>query len=442
MLIRSLVEVVGAAHVQEGAACAGFAIDGRAPRAAVFPASPDEVAGVMRVAAAARVPVVPWGGGTDMHVGAPPPAGALVVGTRRLTAVLEHEPGDLTATVEAGLTMEALQAALGPRGQWLPLDPPAPARSTLGGVLATNRAGPRRQLYGTARDLVLGLRVVTADGELVRAGGRVVKNVAGYDLAKLYLGSRGTLGIIVEATVKLRPRPEAEAACWGSFATLADAARAAAALAGGELGPTALELLDGGGAAVAGRAAAVPVPAEPAVLVTFDGLGTTVAWQQAAAARELGAAGASAVARLDAPATRRALEAVREIRTLIPGMVAVARAGVLPSDLVAYLGEVAAAAAEAGLGLAVAAHAGQGLATLAFASDHPAVDATAGALARCRAAARARGGHLALEAAPIGVREACPTWDPPGPAGELMRAVKARLDPAGLLNPGRFVGGI
>ncbi len=100
------------------------------------------------------------------------------------------------------------------------------------------------------------------------------------------------------------------------------------------------------------------------------------------------------------------------------------------------------AAAEAGLGLAVAAHAGQGLATLAFASNHPAVDATTGALARCRAAARARGGHLALEAAPIGVREACPTWDPPGPAGELMRAVKARLDPAGLLNPGRFVGGI
>ena len=193
-LLRSLAEVVGPSHCLSGAERAPYVIDGRTPCGVVFPGSVEEVARVVREAAAVGVPVVPWGGGTQMHRGAPPGDGAVVVGLRRLGRVLEHEPGDLTATVEAGITVETLQVALGARGQWWPLDPPAPAEATLGGVLAANTAGPRRHGYGTARDLVIGLRVVAADGQLVRAGGKVVKNVAGYDLVKLYIGSLGTLG--------------------------------------------------------------------------------------------------------------------------------------------------------------------------------------------------------------------------------------------------------
>jgi glycolate oxidase FAD binding subunit len=380
-----------------------------------------------------------------MHRGAPLREGALVVGLRRLDRVLEHEPGDLTATVEAGITLDKLHTALGTHGQWFPLDPPAPAEATLGGVLAANAAGPRRQGYGTARDLVIGMRVVAADGQLVRAGGKVVKNVAGYDLVKLYIGSLGTLGIIADATLKLRPRPESEGACWAAFPALGPAAAAALALAGAELGPVALVLLDAGAAEACGRHAGIAVGPAPAVLVAFDGLPGAVTWQRDEVAGRLRAAGARGVEILDAGGTARALDAVRDARRLVAGPIAAATVGVLPADVGAYLEAVGASARAAGVRLAAVAHAGHGVVTLVLAAagtEPPPAAVTAATLAGCRDAARARGGHLAVEWAPLGVREACPVWDPPGPAVDLMRGLKARLDPRGVLNPDRFVGGI
>jgi glycolate oxidase FAD binding subunit len=442
-LLRTLAEIVGPAHCLAGADRAPYVVDGRTPCGVVLPGSVDEVARVVRAAAAAGVPVLPWGGATQMARGTPPPDGALVVGLRRLARVVEHEPGDLTATVEAGITLEALQAALGGRDQWLPLDPPMPGAATLGGVLATNAAGPRRHGYGTARDLVIGLRVVGADGALIRAGGKVVKNVAGYDLVKLYIGSLGTLGVIVDATLKLRPRPEVEGACWATFPALAGAAEAAAAIAASELGPTALVLLDARAAAAAGAGAGLPAPPAPAVLVAFDGLARAVRWQGDETARRLRAAGARTVDVLDAGGTARALEAVREARRLVPEPVAVATVGVLPAELGAYLDAARGAAEAAGFQAAAVAHAGHGQATLVLAAGAPGPGAsTAAVLAAWREAARRGGGHLAVEWASLSVREACPVWDPPGPSVALMRGLKARLDPQGVLNPGRFVGGI
>src|SRR6185503_10819360 len=128
-----------------------------------------------------------------------------------LSRILEHAPEDMTVTVEAGATLASLQRALASRGQWLPVDPPHPERLTLAGLLDTNASGPRRAGFGTIRDYVIGLRVALADGRLIRSGGKVVKNVAGYDLMKLFIGARGTLGVIVEVTFKLLPLPEAEA---------------------------------------------------------------------------------------------------------------------------------------------------------------------------------------------------------------------------------------
>jgi glycolate oxidase FAD binding subunit len=444
-LLRRLAEIVGASHCVGGTDRAAYVVDGRTPCGVVFPGSAEETGRVVRAAADAGVPVVPWGGGTQMHRGAPPRDGALVVGLRRLGRVLEHEPADLTATAEAGITLDALQAALGTHGQWLPLDPPAPGEATLGGVLAANAAGPRRLGYGTARDLVIGIRVVAPDGQLVRAGGKVVKNVAGYDLAKLYIGSLGTLGIIVDATLKLRPRPETEGACWATFPTLGAAARAALALAGSELTPVAAMLMDPVAAEACGRHAGLGAVPAAAALVAFDGLPVAVTAAQDAAARALRAAGAGTVDLLDAAGTARALDTVREARRLVASPLAVATVGVLPVDVGGYLETASAVARAAGIRLAALAHAAHGLVTLiraAAGAEAPPAAATAATLSRCRDAARARGGHLAIEWAPLGVREACPVWDPPGPAVELMRGLKARLDPAGVLNPGRFVGGI
>ncbi|MGH7322327.1 MAG: FAD-binding oxidoreductase, partial [Candidatus Rokuibacteriota bacterium] len=276
-LLRTLAEIVGPAHCLSGADRGPFVVEGRVPRAVVFPATAEETARVVAAAASADVAVIPWGGGTQMGLGAPPRDGAVTIVTRRLARVVEHEPGDLTATVEAGLTMDALQQALGTKGQWLSLDPPFPSRATLGGVLATNASGPRRYLYGTARDLVIGIRVVNPAGALVRAGGKVVKNVAGYDLAKLYIGSLGTLGLIVDATLKLRPRPEADRACWAVFDGVGPAAAAASAIMASDLMPHSIELLDGEAALACAPAIGVPVESRDArghaaLLLGFDGL--------------------------------------------------------------------------------------------------------------------------------------------------------------------------
>src|SRR5687768_5798371 len=206
------------------------------------------------------MPLFPWGGGTAAAVGVPPARAGVVLGPSRLRAIVEHEPGDLTVTAQAGVVMRELQTALGACGQWLSLDPPDAERATLGGVLATNACGPRRHLYGTARDLLIGVTVVTADGSVVKGGGKVVKNVAGYDLPKLFIGSYGTLGVIVEATVKLRPLPEQEDLVTVRFDRLKDAGAAVWAVASSDLIPNAIELLDGAAAAGAGLAAASPAP--------------------------------------------------------------------------------------------------------------------------------------------------------------------------------------
>ncbi len=161
-----LRRIVGAPHVLTGVECSPYAVEGRAPEAVVFPGSQEEVAAAVALAAERGLPVTPWGGGTKMWMGAPPSRIGLVLSTRRLDRILEHEPGDLTVTVEAGLTFDRLQAELGTRGQWLSLDPPASDRATIGGILASDASGPRRHLYGTARDLVIGLTVVAVGTSL------------------------------------------------------------------------------------------------------------------------------------------------------------------------------------------------------------------------------------------------------------------------------------
>ncbi|MBC7809065.1 MAG: FAD-binding oxidoreductase [Akkermansiaceae bacterium] len=184
---------------------------GGEPTGTVSPRTIPELAGAVREAVAAGHAVVPHGAGTGQDYGYPLRAGAFVqINTSDLDRIVAVEPGDLTITVEAGVTLAAVQAALLPHGLFLPLDPPHPERATIGGVLATNAFGASRLGYGTARDWLIGLSVVNAEGKLVKGGGKVVKNVTGYDIPKLHIGALGTLGILAEATFKVAPLPEAE----------------------------------------------------------------------------------------------------------------------------------------------------------------------------------------------------------------------------------------
>jgi glycolate oxidase FAD binding subunit len=425
--------------VLTGADLGPFVVDGRAPEAAVFPASVEELRAVVDVAGAAGVPVVPWGGGTAMAVGAPPRRAGLVVGLRRLDRLLEHEPGDLTATVQAGMTVAALQEALRPHGQWWSLDPPDAERATVGGVIAANAAGPRRQLYGTVRDLLLGVTVVTGEGAVVRGGGKVVKNVAGYDVPKLFVGSFGTLGILVEATVKLRPRPEAERLLALRFERLKDAGLAVRAVLSSDVIPSALELLD----PEAARALAVQGvgPSGGLVVVGVDGLREQVEWQAEELDRLARALGARRAEPLPDELWARLATAAR---AAVPTLAAVMKLVVLPSAAADTMGQGTEAARARGLQSAWTAHAGVGVLTgvLGSAGGSPDPQAVAAVLQEWRAMARAAEGYAVVEWAPLAVKAQVSVWDEPGGAGRLMQRIKSRLDPLGLLNPGRFVAGI
>src|SRR5262249_49798297 len=149
----------------------------------------------------------PRGAGTHQHLGGVPARADLVIETARLVGITDYEPADYVVAVRAGTPLADVQAALGEHGQWLPIDPPRSRPATMGGIIAANRNGPRRLLYGSIRDMLIGIRVALPTGEVIKAGGKVVKNVAGYDLTKLFIGSLGAAGVIVEATFKISPFP-------------------------------------------------------------------------------------------------------------------------------------------------------------------------------------------------------------------------------------------
>src|SRR6266511_272027 len=258
------------------------AVDGVQAELVAEPASVEEASRVLAAVSRAAKKVVVVGNGSKLGLGNPPERVDLIVRTRRMDRVLEHAAGDLVVKVEAGARLADLQAALAPAGQWLALDPPEPG-ATVGGVVAANASGPRRLRYGTVRDLIIGITVVLADGTVAHAGGKVVKNVAGYDLAKLFCGSLGTLGLIAEATFRLHPRPAAAAVVTLEVERFEQVGEATRRLLRSTLVPSAIEL-------------AWPDPDRSRLLtVLFEGIRPGVEAQAAGAARLLGEVGAAEV---------------------------------------------------------------------------------------------------------------------------------------------------
>ncbi|MET0852298.1 MAG: FAD-binding oxidoreductase [Candidatus Rokuibacteriota bacterium] len=432
-LVERLTGIAGSGYVLSGVECSPYVLEGRTPEAVVFPGSRDEVSAILALASEVGTPVVPWGGGTRMSVGAPPQRAGIVLGVRRLDRIVEHEPGDLTATAEAGITLATLQSSLGARGQWLSLDPPQADRASLGGILASNASGPRRHLYGTARDLLIGLTLVLADGTVVRGGGKVVKNVAGYDLPKLAVGSFGTLGLIVEATVKLRPKPDVDHLVVLPFAALADAGQIVRAVMASDLIPSAVELVD----AEAVRAAGLPATG-CAVLLGVDGLPEQVQWQEKEMER---LAGVRATV-LDGAARDEAWTALGDLpRRAFTSPTAAMTWAVLPTQVAGVMADGREAAARRKLGAAFASHAGVGLVS-AVLGDAADAGEVASVLVEWRRLVEERGGHAVLEWAPLAIKERVQVWEASGPAHRIMKRLKEELDPRGILNPGRFVGGI
>ncbi len=221
-----------------------FAVDGKVPGLLVYPANLDEVSAILRVANEEVASICPWSQGTKIVIGNIPKSLDIILFTSRLNNVIEHDQGNLTVTLEAGVKLSELQSLIKDKKQFLPLDPMFSSRCSIGGVIASNSNGPRRLRYGSVRDLLIGIKAVLPTGEGIKAGGKVVKNVAGYDMCKLFVGSFGTLGIITEATFKLYPLPEVEKTVLLSFENSAQAFEFISRLLESVVLPSSLEALN------------------------------------------------------------------------------------------------------------------------------------------------------------------------------------------------------
>ena len=400
---------------------AGDAIAGVLPRAAYAPETIQECAELMAMAARERLRLGFVGGGTALALGAPPTGLDAVVRTERLARIIEHAPADQVVIVEAGLPLAALQAQLAAHGQRLALDPPRPDRATIGGLVATAGFGPLRARYGAIRDLIIGVTLVLADGTVARGGGKVVKNVAGFDLPKVACGSLGTLGLVAAAAFRLHPLPEAVHTVMMPGVRPEQVVALIAAARDAQLEPTCAVAVTATGAGDATGAAG-----RFDLGVRFEGFGQGVAQQVARLVEIAKAAGAPGE-----PLSEDAAAAIWRrhdaVRTAGPLRV---RAAALPTRFP----EVAAQLA--GLGpLAWYATLGVG-----FAGGDADPAAVAPALTAARAALVAGGGSLVIEEAPAGL--GIDPWGPPPPSLAIMQRLKRRFDPDGRLNPGRFVGGL
>lgn len=399
----------------------------------VAPGSIAETCEVMKLAASEGWAVVPAGAATWLDVGNPLQRADLMVSTVRLNRILDHEPLDLVASAEAGVTLAFFNQTLAQQGgQWLPLDPPDDGRATLGGVVATGLGGVQKCGYGSPRNFVIGMSVVLADGRLVKAGGRVVKNVAGYDLCKLFTGSYGTLGLITELTFKLRPLPESNltVSAWGPVESLLAGAQALIAAAG--LFPVAVELLSPALAAEAGFSEGK----EGVLLVRFAGPHKAVAQQSDLAGDLL-----KNFSRLTAPMLKDEMKPWRVLAALPLRLDerCIWRACVRPSDLAHLLNSID----RTGPGHAETCRMWQ--ASVAEGRvrviESPNVDGDllAKSLQNLRAESESLGGSLIVGSAPAEIKNTIDAWGNFGTRGELLGRIKQQLDPRNLLSQGRFV---
>ena len=419
-IARSITSIVGADHVLRKP---DLKIDCVWPNLLVRPGSADEVAECVKVCSEADAAVVPAGQMTWLDWGNPLRRGDVVVlSLERMRRIVDYSPPDLTATVEAGLTLNEFNAVTAGNRQWLPLDPPGFKGASLGAIAACNSSGALRLGFGSPRDYLIGLQLVHADGTKSKSGGKVVKNVAGYDMNKLYTGSHGTLAILTELTFKLRPLPDCSSTIVITTQLSGSLYQLARRITGSELQPASVVLT---------RRVIEPLRSEwrEALLVRFNDSAAAVEHQvgwliqaidnnhkATVVSEEEAALIWAAVADFDQPSIR--------VRLSVP-LSAIS----LEFEKSTY----------DHLDCVAATDAGTGTIRLAFDADgESAVDQ----IKRLRACAVGVKGRLTIEKAPTEVRRSADAWGDVGSSAELMRSIKARFDPRSMLNPGKFVLGL
>jgi glycolate oxidase FAD binding subunit len=355
-----------------------------------------------------------------MDLGNPPRHIDLIVSMVRMNEVIEHTPGDQVVRVQAGLKLRDLQEQLATADQLLGIDPPE-REATLGGIVAANSSGPRRYRYGTMRDLIIGITVVLPDGTIAKAGGKVVKNVAGYDLSKLFTGSLGTLGVIATCNFRLHPKPEAARTIAVELSDTLSVGRAAQAITGAQLVPSAVELH----------------------------------WSEDAKLLTVLTEGIQPGVEAQAETVSYLLKGFGEVRTLSdeevehlgpldpPGVgeeeVAI-KISAPPAEITGVLDSTLGAAGRKGVTPRITGQAGIGVTNVAFSGGDQ--EALVQVVEELREIWVRRGGSVVVRRAPLPVKQRLDAWGAAGDYLGLTKRVKEKFDPRGILNPGRFLGGI
>lgn len=397
------------------------------PNYVVYPHTQAELSAVMTCADAHQLKVIPCGNASKINWGGLAPNVDLIVSTQRLNKLIQHAVGDLTVTVEAGIKFADVQATLAQSGQFIALDPCNPEIATIGGIVATADTGSLRQRYGSVRDQLLGITFVRADGKIAKAGGRVVKNVAGYDLMKLFTGSYGTLGAIASVTFRVYPLPAASATVIVSgeqraLTQLLTSVRASA------LTPTMADLLS------TQLVARMGVGEGLGFIARFQSLAASVE-RQSTALSQLGQQVGLQTAIYTADDEVNLWQKLQQlIRSTTTKEQIFCKIGVLPASAVATMIQIDAIAPESGMSLI---HSGSGLGLLRFDGEvSPQV------ILQMRSLCESQSGFLSVLTAPASLKQQLDVWGYSGNAIDVMRRIKAQFDPKNIFSPCRFVGGI
>jgi len=418
-----------------------FSVDGKIPDGAVAPSTAEQVAAILHYAGEHHLAVIPCGNGTKLAMGNSPRRYNVALSLKEMNRVIHYEPADLTITVEAGMAFGAFQDLVGKNGLWLPLDPRGGREASIGGIIAANAAGPLRQGFGGPRDMVLGLKIASPDGKIAKTGGRVVKNVAGYDLGKLLTGSFGTLGVMVEASLKLFPKPQERATFSMWVGTLGLARELRRSILRSPVDAMRLVLLDSTAARLLDDSTQAPGRPELELWIELGGSNRVIE-RCTHDLRQLASAVDAKLVRRDG--AEKAWEHVSNLplwlRPKYPDLTVLKAA--LP--LVAseeFLSHAQQEAESERIALACFAQVGVAIIHLCALQETLGANVAAWVI-RLRQAAADLGGTLVIEHGPLDLKSNVDVWGAGGDDLEAMRKLKVVWDPLEVLSPGRFVGGI
>ncbi len=450
-LFSKLKEIVGEANViQDPDKLKAYALDGKKPKVVVSPKTIDEVSKVVSYANQQHLSIIPRGSGTKMGMGGIPKKIDIILSTSRLNRITDSDCENLTLSAECGITLNEVQKSLAKvgKGYFLPLDPPFTEKATLGGITATNSSGPKRLLYGTARDMMIGTKTVFPNGDIVVSGGKTVKNVSGYDMCKLLIGSYGTLGIICEMTFKLLPLSEKEATLLFSFAKLEEADGFAREMRGSQLIPSSIQILNSIAVQKMKYSMSMPPNANYLVAIGLEGVAESIE-RQTSEMSGIGKKHKVLDAVILGPEKHQAFWiAIRDFSNGLteksPNLISL-KSNFLISKSGEMMGSYEKITKELGIDCALICHSGNGILysyILAGKNLRSKIESFIELIGKLTSEAVKNEGNLVVESSPLLIKKNVDVWGQFRGDYLVVRRLKEQIDPAGILNIGRFVGGI